>query len=135
MNGDLRTILTSNNISPRQDLEADIVRVVYAKHARRIALRFWISVSVGVASIVGLIPAISNMSTKLTQSGFYEYMSLAFSNGGIVSKYSSDFAIAIGESIPILSITIFLIIGVVFLWSIRNIFKESMSPYFRLSIN
>ena len=135
MRQDLKTILSTNNLSPRQDLEADIIRVVYAQNARRIIVRFWASVVVGVASIAGLVPAVANMSAKLTQSGFYEYLTLAFSNGGIISKYGSDLAIALGESIPGVSITVFLIVVVVFLWSVKNMFKESASPYFKLSIN
>lgn len=135
MRKDLSTILKSNIESPRFDLEADIVRAVYKSNSRTITLRFWSSVALGTLSIAGLVPAVKDLSAKLIQSGFYEYISLLFSSGGTLSKYSSDLAIALGESIPGVSITIFLIVVVALLWSVKNIFKESSSPYFKLSIN
>lgn len=135
MRQDLHTILKLNTISPRLDLESDIIQTVFRKNARNITIKFWTSVTVGVASIIGIVPAVRAMASALTQSGFYEYLTLLFSNGGMLSRYSSDLVIALGESVPGVSITIFLFVFVVLLWSLQNIFKQSTSPYFKLSIN
>ncbi|MDE2031352.1 MAG: hypothetical protein KGI58_03805 [Patescibacteria group bacterium] len=135
MKRDLNTIFSSNTLKPRPNLESDILHKIYIRNSRKIAFKFWASVFVGISSIVGLFPVSSNLSSQFKQSGFYDYVSLIFSNGAAFSKYSHDLIMAIGESIPGVSVIIFLLVVLVLLWSLRNIFRQSRSPYFKLLAN
>lgn len=134
MEQNLYTTLKQNIESPRLGLERDIMRNIYAYQTRRNTIRLWSSVLVGVASLIGLVPAVLDVGTRFRQSGFYEYLSLIFSNTGVFSTYSKDLAMALGESIPVFSIIVFLSVVFVLLWSVRNIFEQSSVPHFKLSI-
>ena len=135
MKQDLHTIMTSAIVEPRADLTENIIYTIEKHNARSIARKFWASVILTIASIGGLVPAFLDLKSKLVSSGFYEYVALAFSKGGIISKYSGDVAIALGESLPAISIIISLSVLAVLLWSLRNVFRQSRSPYFNVSTN
>ena len=135
MERDLSTILCSHPENPRFDLAEDICIHVHKYNARQGVIKLWVSIVIGASSFIVLIPAVTDMTSQFRQSGFYEYTSLLFSDGGKFSAYGQDFAMALGESIPMFSIIIFLVVVVVLLWSVRNILKQSKYQHLRLSTN
>lgn len=135
MKQDFHTLLSKNIESPRSELSGRILENIHKRQARLIARKFWASVTLGIASIVGLFPIFIGLADEIKQSGFSEYVSVAFGQGGILSTYSSDLLIAIGESIPAISIIIASSVTMVALWSLRNIIRQSRSPHFTLAIN
>ncbi|HTM67967.1 MAG TPA: hypothetical protein VL426_01580, partial [Candidatus Binatia bacterium] len=57
--------------------------------------------SVGaIASASALVPALLALRTAAAESGFVEYFSLLFSDGGAVAAAWQDFAYALMESLP-----------------------------------
>ncbi len=80
--------------------------------------------SISMASLVGFIPMFKIMANDFTQSGFYEYLSLAFSNGGLFSKYSQDFIYSLAESVPTMSIVFSLALIFIFFSSLRYVTKQ-----------
>ncbi len=84
---------------------------------RRIArLKLWIFSFVGSASLIGLVPAWKALSSDLVQSGFYEYLSLVFSNSGSILFYWKELAFSIAESLPTTSIILsFSLVFILFL--------------------
>jgi hypothetical protein len=78
---------------------------------------------VSIASLVGLIPMFQILVRDFAQSGFYEYLSLAFSSGSFVS-YWREFMFSLAESLPITSIIIVLAIVFIFFLSLRYMIKQ-----------
>lgn len=70
-------------------------------------------------SLAICIPALNAARTELAQSGAVQFLSLAFSDPESVFMFWSDFALSILESIPVLSIAIFLAAVFAFLISLK----------------
>ena len=80
--------------------------------------------SISMASLIGFIPMFKILANDFTQSGFYEYLSLTFSNGGVFSKYSQDFFYSLAESLPTMSIIFSLTLVFIFFLSLRYAMKQ-----------
>jgi len=80
--------------------------------------------SVSILSLAGSIPMFKILANDFAQSGFYEYLSLAFSNGGLFSKYSQEFIYSLAESLPTMSIVVSLVLIFVFFLSLRYVMKQ-----------
>jgi hypothetical protein len=61
-----------------------------------------------MVSVVALIPAVYFLISEMTQSGFYRYLMLIFSDSGIVANYWQNFGFLLLESLPVLSLTMVL---------------------------
>jgi hypothetical protein len=96
--------------------------VAHDKHVAKI--KFWAFTSLGLASLAGLIPAFKILSTDLGQSGFYEYFSLIFSDGGSIVSFWKELVFSIAESLPVMSIVLSLCLMFVFFLSIKYATKQ-----------
>ena len=68
----------------KPDLASNIWQNIVMRNKRKARLELWAFSLVGFASLIGLIPALKTLSNSLIQSGFYEYLSLIFSNGSSI---------------------------------------------------
>lgn len=92
---------------------------------RRIAYFKLVSFSfVGIASLAGLVPMFKILINDFTQSGFYEYLSLAFSTKGFLFSYWKEFAFSLAESLPTMSIVLSLALLFIFFLSLRYVMKQ-----------
>lgn len=69
------------------------------------------------------IPALNASRQGFTNSGFYQYLSLMFSDFGSVMISWQDFGLAVLESLPAISATAFLATLLIFLWSLKRLTK------------
>jgi len=82
------------------------------------ACAFGVSVGIAVAGYV-------NLMASLSQSGFFEIFSLAFSDFSSIAANFPDFALSIMESFPIFT-TALLLAGVMFaIWSMAALIDEA----------
>ena len=95
--------------------------VIHKKHNAKIKL--WIFSLVGIISFAGLVPAFNTLSTDFAKSGFYEYFSLIFGNGSILS-YWKELSLSLVESLPIMSIIFTLSLIFICLFSLRHLVKQ-----------
>lgn len=72
-----------------------------------------------LGSLFALIPAFQYALQEFHQSGFYQYLSLLFSDSGVVLVYWKEFAMSLAESLPVLGILVFLSAVFVFLGSVK----------------
>ncbi|KKP87448.1 MAG: hypothetical protein UR91_C0048G0002 [Candidatus Nomurabacteria bacterium GW2011_GWC2_35_8] len=96
-------------------------------------IKLWAFSAIGVSSFIGLVPVFRIMLKDLTQSGFYEYFSLAFSSNGLIITYWKDFLLLLAESLPIMSIIMFLMLIFIFLLSLKYITKQIIKGQLALS--
>jgi hypothetical protein len=80
--------------------------------------------SVNIISLIGFIPMFKVLANDFAQSGFYEYLSLAFSSNSLFSSSWKDFAYSLAESLPTMNIVFSLTIIFIFFLSLRYAIKQ-----------
>ena len=77
-----------------------------------------------IASVIGLIPAFKMVSADFAQSGFFNFLSLIFSDFSAVAAYWRSFSLMLMETLPAISVAIFLAVLLTFLQSVRSLTKN-----------
>ena len=106
------------------NLGQDIWLTLIKREKRHTQIKLWLFVLAGIASLVGLVPAFKILGSDLTQSGFYEYLSLAFSDSGLILSAWKEFMFSLAESLPILSIVFTLSLVFIFFLSLKYAMKQ-----------
>ncbi|MEI6042421.1 MAG: hypothetical protein WCQ00_02535 [bacterium] len=73
---------------------------------------------VSMISFFVSIPIIAQIITSFTQSGFYNYVSIIFSDSDVAMVYWKEIVMSLAESLPIIGIASLLAVAVIFTWSI-----------------
>ncbi len=99
--------------------EAVLGRIAHARqiHARNKA--FWLG-TVSLISGLTLVPALQYMNQELLVSGFYNYMSLAFSDSALVFSAWREFAFSLLESVPSIALLLVFVASIALIWSLRR---------------
>ena len=87
-------------------------------------IKLWAFTFMGLASLIGLVPAFKELLSDFTQSGFYEYFSLLFSDGGSMLSYWKEFVFSLVESLPTISIIFTLSLLFICFLSLRHLVKQ-----------
>ena len=111
---------------PERDLPKKIWVAVVTREQRLTRLKLWIFSSVGLVSLIGLVPTFRMLFSDFAKSGLYDYLSLAFSDSRLVLSYWREFSFSVAESLPIISIISSLAIIFIFFLSIKYIMKQIM---------
>ncbi len=70
-----------------------------------------------------------------SHSGFYEYLSLAFSGDSTVFIYWKEFAFSVLDSLPLLTLIAFLGTIVVFIWTSANAYTSARKIFGRVILS
>jgi hypothetical protein len=81
---------------------------------------FFFSTS-ALASASTFVITLNVFQKEFTQSGFWQFVSLLFSDLNLVMANWEDFWLAIFESLPVMSITASLLTALIFLWSLKHL--------------
>ena len=120
----LKNNFQKEKIEPEFILKDKIWQKIIKREKRIIYFKLISFSSLGIASILGFIPLFKIALNDFIQSGFYEYLSIAFSKNGILSPYWKDFAYSLAESIPTIS-TLFVLVSIfIFFLSLKYIIKQ-----------
>lgn len=116
-------------------LSGRIMVRIEAYEVSRLRRRAFFQGALGFAALVLCVPAISYLASAIAQSGFSEYLSLAFSDGGYVLANLKDFALILADSLPATGAIAILAIGTVFFWSLRGMLVDLASlSHFRRNL-
>ena len=124
MRENLKNIFQSIKYEPNIELKDKIWRSLVLRNRRTTYLKMGFFSFFGIGSLLGLIPILKMLLSDFTQSGFYEYLSLAFSNGGLFSSYWKEFVYSLIESLPTMSIIFSLVLLFIFFLSLHFIIKQ-----------
>lgn len=104
---------------PRGLFSAILARI--AQESRR-AARFRLAMfsTVVVASGAALIPTLSYTMQEFRVSGFYDYVSLLFSDYTVASAHWQEISLSVVESLPSVAILLILSISITLIWSLRR---------------
>lgn len=108
-------------IEPSEKLLAVIIERIDLLKRRSVRIRLAVFGTVATASLAGMIPSFQYVARGLYQSGFYEYISLLFSDSGTVLVSWKAFALSLIESLPFIEMTIFLAAVFAFLFSVKSV--------------
>lgn len=102
-----------------QGLRKRVTAAISAHEARRARVLFLGSIVTGAASALGGVFAFQYVAAEFLHSGAGTYLSLLTSDFDAVMTYWKEFALSVGESLPIFAIILGLAAVVVFLGSVR----------------
>lgn len=129
MDSEITSALKKVIYRPESRLSDDIWRSIKVHKKRNYVIKIWIYSSFSTLSLLGLIPAVSSLSSKLNELGFYNYLSLAFSSNGLIISYWREVVLSVVNSLPVLSIVLslsLLFISIIsFMYAIRQIRYKS----------
>lgn len=124
MEKELTKIFHKAKYEEEHDLAENVWSKLVARNKKIIRIKLWVFSVIGLTSLAGLIPAWNMLTSNLSQSGFYEYVSLAFSSTDSLISYWKEFVFSIAESLPTMSIAISLSLVFVFFLSFRYVIKQ-----------
>ncbi len=75
-------------------------------------------------SAVALIPIFKMVQKGFIESGFFEFLSLLFSDIEIVTAYWQNFAMSLLESLPLMSLIMFSAVVLIFLEFLKLLVKD-----------
>lgn len=90
------------------------IQMLAKRKARRRMFGFGV---LSISSFAGLVTWAGHLRASLQNSGIYDYMSLLASNTGSISLFWKEIAFSIIESIPFITISVFLTLLVAFVLS------------------
>ena len=105
-------------------LFSDILVRIRAREQCLRTLRFTLSFVSALISFTLIIPAIRLVGQELSQSGFYSYLSLIFSDGGAVLSSWKEFALLLAESLRPMGIAFFLATTFFLISSLKSMIKN-----------
>ena len=115
------------------NLPENIWQFIVLREKNFALLKLWSFVSIGTLSFIGLIPVLTILFSDLRKSGFYEYLSIAFSSSGSLITYWKDFLLLLGESLPIMSIIATLTLIFIFFLSLKYMMRQIIKGHLSLS--
>ncbi|MBI3888297.1 hypothetical protein HY311_00710 [Candidatus Nomurabacteria bacterium] len=124
MKDKITTIFQKAAYSPEPELALAVWSSVIAQERKQTRLKLWAFGFTGLASLTGLVPAFKILFTDLSQSGFYEYFSLLFSDTGSVVTYWKEFSFSLAEALPVISTILTLSLLFVCFLSLKYLMKQ-----------
>ena len=120
----LQRVFRQARYEDRENITQNIWQVIVAHEKRTARKKLIFTYTVDLLSLSLLVPVLKILINDLSKSGFYEYLSLTFSNGGIISSYWKEFMFSLAESLPIISIILTLTLVFIFCLSLRYTIKQ-----------
>jgi glucan phosphoethanolaminetransferase (alkaline phosphatase superfamily) len=124
MQDKLTKIFKNAKYEPNPNLATSVWLVITAREKHLAQFKLWAFASAFFASLAGMIPTFQVLLNNMAHSGFYEYFSLIFSDGGSMFSYWKELILSLAESLPIMSIVFTLSLIFVFFLSLRYLMKQ-----------
>jgi len=128
-------LLKIGYISPTTDLRSRILLNVAEASSKR---RFWhvlVGSVMSVASLVAVAPLFVYTIGEFYRSGFVSFISLIFTDSGVVMSNFNEYALSVMDSVPFWAITITLTSILLFLISARYLITGISNKRSRLIIS
>lgn len=119
-----KPLFSLTDISPRDGLFEQVVTGIQAKRQVARLWRMRISVTAGLASLAGLVPALISVVRSFATSNFGVYMSLIFSDTAIALSHWKAIGLSLLESVPAAGIAVTLGLVGIAVWSVRNAIRS-----------
>jgi hypothetical protein len=120
----LSLILEKAKSQPDTHLSDAIWHIICTKQARMSRNKSIIYGTIGVLSLVTFIKTAIDLADQFRRSGFYQYLSLAFSDGRLVLSYWRELALSLADSLPLTSLALALLLLLILFVSLRKVMHQ-----------
>jgi hypothetical protein len=110
--------------SPDIELSGSIWNTIVARERSIFKLKLFSYIGVALSSLIGFVFVLKDLAYQFTQSGFYEYSSLFFSDMKSVILYWKEFTLSLMDSLPVTGLIISLCLLFIIFISVRNIMNQ-----------
>ncbi len=124
MRENLKNAFLKASVLPEANLADNIWKAVIKHNQRIVYFKLTTLSIIGLVSLGSLLPAFRILARDFSQSGFYEYLSLTFSSSESLVAYWRDFLLLLAESLPVMSITLFLMLIFIFFLSFKYAMRQ-----------
>ncbi|MFA6364836.1 MAG: hypothetical protein WCW78_00340 [Candidatus Paceibacterota bacterium] len=111
---------------PSKGLVDRIIATAAYKNKKRAQVKLIYNAFIFALSIVLFIPAIQYLGREATQSGFFQYGSLMFSDGTVIAVFWKELSLSLAESFPVFGSLATLSVGFAFLFALRGIITNKV---------
>jgi hypothetical protein len=127
MNENLSKLFKQTYDHPESRLSDDIWYAIQAKRTKSLKMQSLIYGITGIISLGCFVFMIFYMKKQFVSSGFFQYMSLIFSDGNLFATYWKEYLLSLADSLPVASLgaSAFLLLSV--LVSLRKALKQYKS--------
>ena len=126
----LQKLFKNATYAPESRLSGDILSIIEHKSAQITKWKTFGYLGMSILSLSGSIFSIKILVGQFIKSGFYSYLSLAFSDSGVIATYWKEYTLSLVDSLPVVSLVLsFFLLFILFI-SIRRFsyqFKNRLS--------
>jgi hypothetical protein len=116
----IQKVFTNAKHHPELKLTDNIWQVIVAREEHKVRLRMWKYILTGFVSLTLLVPTAITFGRQLSESGFFEYVSLGFSDSVSIAFNWKEFALTLADALPATSLFLALTLAVIFLICLRR---------------
>jgi len=99
----LQKLFKQSLYQPESRLSNDIWRVIENKNIKISKYKKFGYLSISILSLFGSIFSIKTLIEQSSRFGFYDYLSLAFSDSGVIATYWKEYILTLANSLPVVS--------------------------------
>ncbi|MEI7688657.1 MAG: hypothetical protein WCI91_00550 [Candidatus Nomurabacteria bacterium] len=124
MNENLSKLFKQTYNHPEGRLSDDIWYAIQTKQAKSLKIQSLVYGIIGILSLGCFVFMIFYMKKQFTSSGFFQYVSLIFSDGNLFASYWKEYLLSLADSLPVASLgaSVFLLVSI--LISVRKLLKQ-----------
>ena len=123
-----------NLVEPPKGLGMRILAKISDEEKHSAKIKTWVFGGSTAISFVLSLWAVTNLAGGIKETGFWQYLSLIFSENGMVLAYWRELSFSLIESLPIVGLILFLTATGFFVWSLANVLRKD-SRKFIMSFN
>ena len=112
-----------NMVNPPAGLLEKILKRIHKEERLLVLRRIFLFSIMLTASLFGFFPALNLLISDLSQSGFLQFLSLTFSDFSTITMYWRSFTMTLLQTLPAISLALFLAVLLTFLQSIKSLTK------------
>ncbi len=127
MDGNLSKLLKQSYNHPKTGLSDDVWRAIQIKQAKSLKIQSLMYGILGILSLGGFVFMSIYLKRQFTTSGFFQYVSLAFSDGGLLAVYWKEYLLSLADSLPVASLGASLFLLLSMLFSIKKVIHQYKS--------
>jgi len=116
--------MVKTDMQPPRGLLEKILKRIHREERLLVFRRIIIFSTILIGSLLGFVPSIKILLSDFNQSGFLNFSSLIFSDFSLMTKYWQSFAMILLETLPAVSLALFLAVLLIFLGSVKFLIKN-----------
>lgn len=124
MKSKLEEVIQKCTYKMDDDLPSLIWTKIKKREKKMAKIKLYAFSTISIFSVIGFIPMFKILLNNLAQSGFYEYLSIAFSDSNTIAMYWKEFIFSLTESLPVMSLAYTFMFVFIFFFSLRYIAKQ-----------